>query len=299
MLRPRVWIVCVAMTAGPTAAAPQDQPPRSGPGSVSPDWFHTPRDLLIRGERQWIGRFDPDGNFIPDAVAAPMAAGILIGGPLPMVMANATGVTYEHRSGRLIRGTIVRKPLGVFVPELGSTVLDLKKDFAPKPDLRIYNLQETLGRAPTKRASGEPPKAGQPPGWLLVPFREAYPNAPEKQNPWFARVIGGVMELGHLSDEGEFIPDYGLPVFPYVQVKQPDLLRDGSGRTMYYTLPKDGKESEEVYEYRSGRLIKGTLQKTGNFVPELGSKVLDFKDYDPHGRRRIYNLPGVLKWVGK
>jgi hypothetical protein len=42
------------------------------------------------------------------------------------------------------------------------------------------------------------------------------------------------------------------------------------------------------------------LQKTGNFVPELGSTIIDFKDYDPIAdRRRIYNLPGVLRSAKK
>lgn len=41
------------------------------------------------------------------------------------------------------------------------------------------------------------------------------------------------------------------------------------------------------------------LQKNGNFAPEIGSKVIDFKDYDPSPprKRRIYNLPGVLRKV--
>jgi hypothetical protein len=50
---------------------------------------------------------------------------------------------------------------------------------------------------------------------------------------------------------------------------------------------------EPVYEYRSGRLIKGELDKEGDFIPDLGSKVTDFKDYRPgKGVPVIYNLPG-------
>ncbi len=48
-----------------------------------------------------------------------------------------------------------------------------------------------------------------------------------------------------------------------------------------------------------GSSSSGLCKKTGNFVPELGSKILDFKDYDPLSRRRIYNLPGVLRKVEK
>jgi hypothetical protein len=303
--------VCAAIAAVVnTTAAPPD-PPRPPPAGAPDSWGQPPslggsnvpgplgesRDMLLRGKMQRIGRFDPDGNFIPDAAVTRMNASLF--GQFGAVSVNGTGgsLVYEHRSGRLIRGIIAREPRGVFVPEVGSTVIDLKKDFdLNKPDRLVYNLRaETLGKVPVT-SGPDPPKASQPAGWKLVPFREAFPKSPEIQNPWFARVIGEVMELGHLSDEGEFVPDYGLPVFPYVKVKQPDVLQDSSGRTIYYTLPKDGKDSEEVYEYRSGRLIRGALQKTGNFVPELGSKVLDFKEYDPMtDRRRIYNLPGVLR----
>ncbi len=52
-------------------------------------------------------------------------------------------------------------------------------------------------------------------------------------------------------------------------------------------------ENEPVYEYRSGRLIKGELDKEGNFLPDLPGKVIDFKDYRYSKTAiRIYNLPG-------
>ncbi len=198
-------------------------------------------------------------------------------------------------------GTLTANPRGVFVPEIGSTVLDLKKDYDVKTaDRAVYNLRATQRRSPLTDA---PPAAGVPAGWLLWRFREAYADSPELRDPWFIRVIGDVMEFGHLSNQGEFVPDYGLPALPFVKPKGgddlQDLFRDGTQRSMYYTLPRDGKDTEEVYEYRSGRLIKGTLQKTGNFVPELGSKVLDFKDFNPLASWRIYNLPGVLRPVKK
>jgi hypothetical protein len=269
-----------------------------------------PYDALLRGDRYRLGRFDADGNFVPEA-GFPPATG-MFHGIIPHIHANMASrdnrSVYEHRSGRLIKGILVANPKGVFVPEIGSTILDLKKDYDnKKADRRVYNMQETLRPSPL---SPDPPKAGQPTGWRLAPFREAFPHSPEQANPWFARVIGEVMELGHLSDEGEFVPDYGLPVFPFVRVKQPDVLQDASRRTMYYTLPQPPHlrwpsrrgetedDPEDVYEYRSGRLIKGMLHKTGNFVPELGSTVLDFKEYDPiRDRRRVYNLPGVMRRV--
>src|SRR5205823_14564030 len=59
------------------------------------------------------------------------------------------------------------------------------------------------------------------------------------------------------------------------------------------TLNRRVPDGEPVYEYRSGRLIKGILDAQGNFVPDLGSKVIDFRDYRYNERAiRIYNLPG-------
>jgi hypothetical protein len=48
-----------------------------------------------------------------------------------------------------------------------------------------------------------------------------------------------------------------------------------------------------AYEYRSGRLIRGALEKDCNFVPEVGRLVTAFEDYRySPGAVRIYNLPG-------
>lgn len=307
----RPWLFLTSLATGLTVvgalqgiAPPTPQPPSLSwyePGEITADKTHY---LLLRGSKFRIGQFDADGNFIPYAGTTKMN-GLPASLSFKGLEINGSGggsLCYEHRSGRLIRGMISRDPRGVFVPELGSTIIDLKKDFdSKKSDRVVYNLPEFLFCVP-RTATPEPPKlAGHPKGWKLVPFREAYQKQPELANPWFARAIGEIMELGHLSDEGEFIPDYGLPIFPFVKVKAPDVLMDGSQRTIYYTLPmegyfggKTGKGYEEVYEYRSGRIIKGRLQKTGNFVPELGSKVMDFKGYDPDENRRIYNLPGKL-----
>jgi hypothetical protein len=58
--------------------------------------------------------------------------------------------------------------------------------------------------------------------------------------------------------------------------------------------------NEPVYEYRSGRLIRGILDSDGNFVPDLNGRVIDFKNYR-YGKSapRIYNLPGVFEKKGE
>jgi hypothetical protein len=105
------------------------------------------------------------------------------------------------------------------------------------------------------------------------------------------------MELGHLNDQGDFVPDYGLPPFPLTQpVKPAGEIPTNKPALWYYNLPAEGADRESAYEYRSGRLLKGVLLKNGTFVPDLDSVVLDFKEYVPGEKAlRIYNLPGRLK----
>jgi hypothetical protein len=180
----------------------------------------------------------------------------------------------------------------------------------------VYNLSETVPAFWTEERKKqfprglpndpEPPESGMPSGWKLVPFSEVTAN---KRDPWQIRVIGEIAEFGYLDDRGEFIPDYSLPIVARDGILSGAVRKDPTDLDSYpwrfYTVPYDGAwgrkvvEKEEVYEFRSGRLIKGALQRTGNFVPEIGSTILDFKDYDPFSRRRIYNLPGVLRRVEK
>jgi len=82
--------------------------------------------------------------------------------------------------------------------------------------------------------------------------------------------------IGKLDTAGSFLP------FPNWQDRpkaSPEIL--------------NWRAEKNVYEFRSGRLIKGELDAKGYFIPEIGSKVIDFKDY--HYRKdgpRIWNLPG-------
>ena len=98
---------------------------------------------------------------------------------------------------------------------------------------------------------------------------------------------GEVLLEGRLDAAGNFTQNPGALV-----------LKKGMPRTggilEIINLRRPGRE--HVYEFRSGRLIKGELDKDGNFIPDLGSKVIDFKDY--HYKKDllyIYNLPGYFK----
>jgi hypothetical protein len=137
---------------------------------------------------------------------------------------------------------------GVFVPEIGSKVLDLKKDFdLKKPDRIVYNLAESVRAFWTKERKSkfpnglpddpEPPAAGVPHGLKLVPFRDVTAT---QQDPWQIRVIGEIAEFGHLDERGEFIPDYSLPIVSRkgilgVTQTGPTVFLGSSW--LYYTLP--------------------------------------------------------------
>jgi hypothetical protein len=97
--------------------------------------------------------------------------------------------------------------------------------------------------------------------------------------------------IGRLSSTGEFyqgcdetqylwLSAFGLPAFHRINI----LLTP----------------NEEVYEYRSGLLIKGNLNDDYQFIPQLDSQITSFKDYQYKiGGIRIYNLPGQFERVQK
>jgi hypothetical protein len=96
---------------------------------------------------------------------------------------------------------------------------------------------------------------------------------------------------GYLNSTGNFTPDVSYP-----PTKVGASIR--SGPPFRCIDLASAKPVEFVYEFRSGLLIRGMLTKEGEFIPDEGSRVMNFKDYkypeDPH---RIYNLPG--KFVKK
>ena len=100
---------------------------------------------------------------------------------------------------------------------------------------------------------------------------------------------GETMSIRKLDATGNFDPD---PRFHNLNV------HGGLSSCPPYTLLNPRKE--QVYEYRSGQLILGEIDKGGNFVPRVDSKVIAFKDYHyTEGSLRIYNLPGYYVRKGQ
>lgn len=98
---------------------------------------------------------------------------------------------------------------------------------------------------------------------------------------------------GRLAITGVFVPDrYNPIVLPparpdhwWVAINDPNL------------NPKlrPHEQNEEVYEYRSGALVRGVLRYPGIFIPIRGERVIWVDDYEPGGQTpRIYNLPGSI-----
>lgn len=53
--------------------------------------------------------------------------------------------------------------------------------------------------------------------------------------------------------------------------------------------------SQRVYEYRSGRLVPGTMKHKGDFIPELNGTIVSFSAYKySTDAPRIWNLPGTF-----
>ena len=281
-----------------------------------------PEKILWQHTSKWgtwlrNGVMDPNGNFVPDASAGLNAAGGMWDG---WRINSGSGsdtrgaLLYEHRSGALIPGWHGGNDEVRFIPELGAKILDLDKHLGPGNIDRVtYNRQDsvadfwTIERQNNRKTAVSwvkiPPETHPPKGWRLVPFEEEYALLfkLKDQRVWFARIIGDVAEYGMLTQYGDFFPEPGLPIMKRNCIPETVKFAGLMHKTWRYTytLPIDGQKAEEVYEYRSGRLIAGTLYDSGNFAPEIGSTILDFKDYNPESTRRIYNLPGVLRKIKK
>ncbi len=107
------------------------------------------------------------------------------------------------------------------------------------------------------------------------------------------RIQDNIVYVGRLDTNGNFIKGKGEFLYPGVGLSSIDFF---TFCRLYMSLSQVtviNLSRGPVYEFRSGKLIKGVLNAEGNFVPDAGSKLLPFKDY-PYGEAalHIYNLPG-------
>ncbi len=132
---------------------------------------------------------------------------------------------------------------------------------------------------------------------LVNPIADDVKKPPEVQyvfvedlKEWVVMQRAGVAYWGRLDAAGNFLHDAGRTSVP-----KDAMHKSGLPEARELNFPRGG-EQETVYEYRSGRLIKGVLDKDGEFIPELKSKAVLLRDYKYHPKAlRIYNLPGRFK----
>jgi hypothetical protein len=186
---------------------------------------------------------------------------------------------YEYRAGMLIPGTMGSSS---FLATPGDVKIIPFEDYvyvpdtAPESSWRIYNLPGRFVKKSERQNKQAKPTLEN--GWIF-----------QHEKRLVLRQYAGpdnLYGLGYLADCGEFVPD--PKVLPF---------RNDSPaweKHKHYPVYNEqvGPKSEEVYEYRSGYLVPGSLGGWF-FYPDEGGKIVPFADYDPGtARRRIYNLPG-------
>jgi hypothetical protein len=266
--------------------------------------------LLYRNGELWAGSVDEWGVFHPTPAQPPKPydkySGMTSGSRPREVIPNFGLIdhsVYEYRIETLVKGVILdRFDNFSFVPEMGAQVLPVGT-LGEQESFPIYNLTNRgLAKSPHKKqlvASSESKEFGLTcVGFELVLYTNPVDDFIADQlsePPWFARKFGDYLEFGKLSRRGDFLPEPGLPIVATTQLPRPFRLRRGIRQNIIYNSPTTRNGVEDVYEFRSGRLIRGKIHASGNFQPEVGSKVTPFRDYDPRKDLRIYNLPGILR----
>lgn len=127
---------------------------------------------------------------------------------------------------------------------------------------------------------------------VLVTAGQAIPDDPPKgryvfiEDPgrWVGVIRGEWYLIGKLDANGEFIHEYKFKRNQPLTLTAEDIIN---------LLPGENPNPKKVYEFRSGMLIPGAIQKDGRFVPEAGGKIIPFKDYKySPDVPPIWNLPG-------
>jgi hypothetical protein len=244
------------------------------------------------GEIQTYGHIDSDGSFVPDLSSLPrngdfdkQARGVfdLVDG-IPL-----NSRVYEFRCHVLV--PMIKDPGRGLIPVIGGDIIHLSSYRYSPSAPRIYNLPgvfvlrhgaidsfawPTVTRLhkPELRMAEKQPDAA--PSVLASEYLyEPVAGLRVRHH------VGQWPCVGTLDSKGNFIPDLTTLNSTFGSIGGPRLLIE----------PKIPNET--VYEFRSGILIPMIIDVKGRLVPEVGGRIIDFKDYRflPSGRR-VYNLPG-------
>jgi hypothetical protein len=105
----------------------------------------------------------------------------------------------------------------------------------------------------------------------------------EDTTPLIEVIHGRTVSIGKLDAAGNFIPDKR-----YFQAFRTDRGVTGSPPGTLINWAQ-----KRVYEFRSGRLVPGDIDGMGHFIPTVGGRIIDFKDYRYSSKApKIYNVPG-------
>src|SRR5262245_20199695 len=128
-------------------------------------------------------------------------------------------------------------------------------------------------------------------GTIVAPHAP-YVFVPDDQRTLFRISNGGGTYYGRLDKTGEFVLDRGRePVFP------PPGSLGSMGSLRGEGLMNASRGSNMRYEFRSGLLVPGKMERM-RFVPEEAGVVIHFFSYDlAQDPRFIYNLPGRLEYT--
>jgi hypothetical protein len=128
---------------------------------------------------------------------------------------------------------------------------------------------------------------------LFMSNRPAFPDPPkeryvfiENTDRWVGVSRGDWYLVGKLDKNGDFVHEHKLKNGQPSTLLPVHWIINSSG---------DARKSRKVYEFRSGVLIPGEITPDGYFVPEVGGKIIPFKDYQYSPTATpIWNLPGVF-----
>ena len=123
---------------------------------------------------------------------------------------------------------------------------------------------------------------------IAVPHNGNYEFVPGEYGP-VMHYFWGIHCSGYINQDGAFQPDLH-DLEAALEAKRTGVPRVGSWPG---DLVQTRSVNEKVYEYQKGILIPMIVDKDRGLIPEVGGKIIEFKDYEySPGARRIYNLPG-------
>lgn len=108
---------------------------------------------------------------------------------------------------------------------------------------------------------------------------------------------GSYILIGFLDEDGDFVTEKTITL--KAKGRPPGQIEQTGGfeasqqfqKLTYINQPR--VPGEDVYEYRTGKLVPGQLSRNFKFIPDLDGQIIEFGEYVYREKaRRIYNLPG-------